>query len=53
MAARSYSAKLASIWKYAYSLYEGSAGRRVARFGHSRLMLQVDAEQMSSMVGAL
>lgn len=37
----------------AYSLYEGFPRRRVAKFGHSRLMLQVDAERMSSMVGSL
>jgi hypothetical protein len=34
-----------------YSLYERR--RRVAKFGHSRLLLRVDAERMSSMMGVL
>jgi hypothetical protein len=34
-----------------YSLY--NHGRRVARFGHSRLMPQFSAEQLPSLVGTL
>jgi hypothetical protein len=35
----------------AYSLYD--RGRRVAKFGHARLMPRLGAERVSSMVGAL
>jgi hypothetical protein len=39
--------------KHAYALYEGFSGRRVARFGFSRLMPRFDAERLPALLGPM